>query len=230
MDFVAQYFFLVYTKINKLGEMKMIKRESISHVLVGLWTRRMFTPDYVAKEIIKNAELQLEFSFDLNIPVRFGYKEVVVVPDKDQLKIFSLSKENDSLLELTKITSAAIDKLSKVNLKFYGINFTYIIDCDDFNIDSLLDTSTITVLIEGEQLNSSIRTQYKTEEYTLNIAINEKGESISANFNYHHEYKDSTGFEEVLKTKTTDLLEKSDTIVRKLFGDEIIESAKLEVL
>lgn len=166
-----------------------IKKESCTLVLLGHWNQHILSPGWSAKNIFNEPGLGVEIALDLGLPPRYTSEQsrVRMIPTEDNVTFVALQHDDECLQKMENLAYTLVDKLSYTPVKAFGVNFGFV---DEAGKGDLLE---IFKFSDNELLNSfgcqltfsSIRRRLIVENRTLNLAISNKGDEVSFDFNFH---------------------------------------------
>lgn len=166
-----------------------IKKESCTLVLLGHWNQYILSPGWSAKNIFDEPGLGVEIALDLGLPPRYTSEQsrVRMIPTEDNVTFVALQHDDECLQKMENLAYTLVDKLSYTPVKAFGVNFGFV---DEAGKGDLLE---IFKFSDNELLNSfgcqltfsSIRRRLIVENRTLNLAISNKGDEVSFDFNFH---------------------------------------------
>jgi hypothetical protein len=166
-----------------------IKKESCTLVLLGHWNQHILSPGWSAKNIFDEPGLGVEIALDLGLPPRYTSEQsrVRMIPTEDNVTFVALQHDDECLQKMENLAYTLVDKLSYTPVKAFGVNFGFV---DEAGKGDLLE---IFKFSDNELLNSfgcqltfsSIRRRLIVENRTLNLAISNKGDEVSFDFNFH---------------------------------------------
>lgn len=167
-----------------------IKEESCTIVLLGNWNKYILSPGWSAKNIYDEPGLGVEIALDLGLPPRYTSEQshVRMIPTEDSVTFVALQHDDECLQKMENLAYTLVDKLSYTPVRAFGVNFGFV---DESGKSDLLG---IFKFPDNELLNSagcqltfsSIRRRLIIENRTVNLAISNKADEVSFDFNFHY--------------------------------------------
>lgn len=154
----------------------------VNIIALGDWNTRIFTPNWVAKNIFSiTEETPMDVLFDKNdLSSSYSYKNIKVA-FRDNYVEFLIDKKNDATFRLAiKFLNNLITCLPETPIKAIGINFKYrfkLLNKNEF--DSPVEQ------FEGFKQTKSQFTKF-LEDYSINIISTSFNENFELTVNYNY--------------------------------------------
>lgn len=206
-----------------------VKEGSFTIVLVGHWNKYILTPDWLAKNIFKDEQLNVDVAFNLALPNRYTSKRanVMFIPTANNVTLIALQPEDQCLENAESFAHELVSLLPATPVQAYGMNFGYMEKINDdlmkvfnFNDDEWFKDQEITTT------HSSILRRIVIEDRILNLKISHDSENVLFDFNYHYDVKSTEDIKKKIKgatLKNKGISEKILKSVYKLDFDSIKE-------
>lgn len=97
-----------------------VKPGSTTLILVGKWNKYILSPNWLAKNIFKNDNMQVEFSFNLDLPPRFTSDKIRIVATEDNVVFVALTYDEDILSRIEAMVYNLAESLPHTPVSAFG--------------------------------------------------------------------------------------------------------------
>ncbi len=175
-------------------------------VLTGQWNVRIFSPEWVAKEIFDVSVDKIEVEIALALGdnrIRFSKNDITLIPQNDRI-IIGLKVCNDDVLQNAENLARKILKLlPRTPISGFGINFGFIEEKLSSEIISLFQLDDTNKLIDNKckLVRTEITRKLQVKSSILNLKHVFENEKLFLHMNFHHEANIATKAKSELKDK-----------------------------
>lgn len=168
---------------------------SVSVVLIGDWSKFYIQPDWVAKNVYEQPEIEITVeSRGIDFHVSYKKNNIIISPTQEKI-IFTATDTSDVTLEyLSKCVNSFVEKATTPQISAYGFNVEYN-DADTSLLaevfDSLSDTDAF-IDMGFEITTSKISRMLIKDGKQLKIDSSINGNKTLVHFNEHHDISVST--------------------------------------
>jgi len=173
-----------------------LEREYNIFVLVGIWNRGIFTPDWVTKFLMPDEKnIQVEIPLNSDGSFRFSTTDFRFFIIGNRM-IFSIINKNHEVYDkITEIANRVSNTLPHTPVSAFGINFNFEAE-ENEKLKKLFE------FFDNESINqkglefskATISRTFKMDESDLNLNIIKEGDIYRIHMNYHHNIKDLVDF------------------------------------
>lgn len=188
-------------------------------VIIGLWNRHIFNPEWVGKYLLPETELTSEYPLNIAGSFRISSDKMRIfvlgnrlnfVPLGTDLEVFDLIQETSlkvgSFLPHTPISAFGVNFLFETENSELSRDFLAVPDLDLLKNAGIIPENTSfthTVIVNGKKLN-------------FTISINDS--KVMFDLNYHFEVKNLIEFKEVISNNSiASLLKISENLVKSIY-------------
>lgn len=156
-------------------------------VIIGLWDRRLFTPDRVSKELFDGKQVEVEVPLNVTFPLRFNVEGLVLIPHSERVIIGIKENKEDNLNKAEKLAKKTLDSFPQVPIESFGINFGFIEE-NPGDLAALFSLSDIQKLSDNNYKigSTEIKRKLEYEGGDLNITHSLSGGIVRVHLNFHH--------------------------------------------
>jgi hypothetical protein len=200
-----------------------------SLVVVGKWNVAILSPEWLAREVFKQAEINIMYPILGDIFPVFEANDMRVLARPDRLIITPL-KEDSALLD--RIESAAInvlDILKHTPISAFGQNFHYVLDAPEESVASataIPDAERIDR--EGRVTAVSVKRSIDIDEHCLNLTI-VSGRQKKIELNYHYAVSDATAATTALRGTFAANFEHGLNLLRRVYELELARETEVKL-
>lgn len=197
-----------------------VKQDSTNLVLAGKWNKYILSPKWMAENIFKKKEIQVEFSFNLDLPPRFTSDNIRIVPTEDRVVFVALAYDEDIIKRLEKMAYNLVELLPHTPVTAFGTNFAYIEDGETKDLLSLFelkdnsDLSDYNVRIE----NYSIKRKLLIDEQILNLNIIQNRGNVVFDLNFHYETPLTDKIKEKICNRFVENKKIAENLLKEVYG------------
>lgn len=194
-------------------------------VLVGLWNKGIFNPDWVSKFLLpKEKKLNIEFPLNVEGSARISSDKMRIFVVGNKLNFSPLNTYDETFEMIQELATKTADYLPHTPVTAFGINFLFETSEIDEKILQLLNLNDSEPLEEfGAKIKSfEHRHSLELDQKTLNLKItNENDSKVTFDFNFHFGISDLTQFKEKIHSNPIlDLKELSISIMKEVYEIE----------
>lgn len=166
-------------------------------VLVGSWNHGVFHKEWVARFLLPNQELSVEFPFNDRASQRITSDRLRIHTMGDKLFFSPLVIDEQTCDLIEELALKIADLLPHTPVKAFGVNFKYR-ETGNSELLELLQTRDAPKLREdyGELSNSTIRHSFNHKGKLVNIDIMIRNEDVEINTNFHFDVRNLLEFKE----------------------------------
>lgn len=161
--------------------------DGVTLIVAGKWNRYILSVEWLAKNIFRADDIQVEFSLNLDLPPRFLKDNVRIVATNSRI-VFTALKYQDSVLSSIEQMAQRLATLLPVTpVTAFGINFAYretaappsLIELFSFEDNARLADHGIAIQ------TSEIKRKVTLDDHIVNLSIRQESGVIGLDFNFH---------------------------------------------
>ena len=163
----------------------MIECAGINITMVGKWSKRIFDPDWVARNIFESPTVSIEIALnpDLASIFRCEDKAVRVHTAADKV-VFEIEKGDKETIDYAySIAKRMYLNIGKAFVAGIGFNITY--KTSGYDVDNVVKED-ISYLNGIKVSASNINLKYEFDEYDINVLMNSQHDTTTFSFNQHY--------------------------------------------
>jgi hypothetical protein len=174
-----------------IGEM-IPKIESWTVVIPGAWNSRIFSPEWMVKNLFEGAEkVQIEISFEPgNVKIRLSTANLVLIPADNKFIIGVKSTEDENLQKAEKVAQNLLNTLPHTPITGFGINFGFEEHNPSEELNSLFVLHDLTKIgtFGGRVSSSEITRKLIIDTNIINVkhSLDEEGH-FGIHLNFHND-------------------------------------------
>jgi len=202
----------------------ILKTDYNALVLVGIWNKGIFNPDWVSKFLLpKEKKLSVELPLNIDGSPRVSSDKIRIFVIGNKLNFVPLNTYNETFELIQDLALKTSDYLPHTPVTSFGVNFLFE---TDFN-ESLRELLKINDMEKLSNLGAFIKnTQFKhtmeLEERLINLSISTDSSKMSFDFNFHFNITNLTEFKEKISANPIlDLKETSLNIMQNAYNLEL---------
>lgn len=191
-------------------------------VIVGIWNKGIFNPDWVGKYLLPNQNLTIEFPLNQDGSPRISNKDMRIFVLGNKLNFTSLMPTDQNLDLIEKLSLKIADYLPHTPVTAFGVNFLFETpkSSDIVDILHLKDSEKIQG-IGGLVVSDVIRHSFILKNGLINLSIIIEKEQVKLDFNFHFDIKNLVDFKEILSNNSIlELKENAASILTSIYGIE----------
>ncbi len=195
-----------------------------SFVIVGAWNPAIFSPNWIALNLLDYPEGQ-ELAVTNVLagdrgpsPIQY-IEEVGIFASNQRVEIYLNSLDTIAIDRAESVAAKIIETLPHTPKSSYGINFVFAHENPDADLLDKFSTSE-NLDQEFEIIQESFNSTLKLDDTILNLVRNPSENAIVFDFNYHHEGIKTEEFREDINGRYQQLLGKSTDILKDYYGLE----------
>lgn len=202
-----------------------VKPGSTNLILVGKWNKYILSPNWLAKNIFKNDNIQVEFSFNLDLPPRFTCDKIRIVATEDNVVFVALTYDEDIISRIEEMVYNLAESLPHTPVSAFGTNFVYIEDGATEDLASLFelkdnnDLSDYNVRIE----EYSIKRKLIINEQVLNLNISQNRRNVVFDLNFHYETPSTDKIKEKIRNRFVENKKIAENMLKEVYRLELDE-------
>ncbi|UCB56864.1 MAG: hypothetical protein JSV30_06635 [Candidatus Omnitrophota bacterium] len=190
-------------------------------ILVGKWNKYILSPQWAAKNIFEEPELQVEFPLNLDFPLRYTSleKNIRLLPAEDKVIFVPLKLDDECLSEVGKLTNKLFEMLPHTPMRAFGINFGFSEkdNTELYKVFNVIDNAKLGEFnCELKQTCIIRRTVY--DENNLNLRLTLKGNEVLFDFNFHYDVKNAVEAKEKLKDNIVKNKNAAEKLLQEVYG------------
>ena len=176
-----------------------LAKEFETLVVVGLWNKNIFNPEWVGKYLFPGKEIAVEYPLNISGSHRFTADGIRLFVIGNRLNFAAITEGPDSLKKIQAIAQKIADFLPHTPVTAYGVNSVFETPADS-KFDSLFENKIKTIISPEttEPIKSTVKNTFKKGAGNLSVTIRSEGDKLKIDFNLHTEIKDLTKLKEAL--------------------------------
>ena len=204
----------------------ILKTDYDALVLVGLWNKSIFNPDWVSKFLLpKEKELNIEFPINVDGSSRVSSDKIRIFVIGNKLTFVPLNTSDETFEIIQGLAVKTVDYLPHTPVTAFGVNFLFETTVIDEALEQLLKVNDAESLLEyGATLkDSQHRHTFDLDRKTVNLTITKQNDSKTTfDFNWHFNISDITQFKEQIHLNPIlNLRELAINIMKEVYNLEI---------
>ncbi len=207
------------------------KQEDWTIVLAGQWNVRIFSPEWVAKEIfdVSVDKIQVEVSLALgDNRIRFSKDDISLIPQNDRIIIGIKTCDDKVLQNAENLAKKIFTLLPQTPIKGFGINFGFVEEKQSREIISLFQ------LDDGKKISdhkcklqqTEITRKLQVKNSILNLKHVFEDDNLFLRLNFHHEINSAKTARTKLRNKTIWCKNFACQFLNKVYGLVLEEEKK----
>jgi len=188
-------------------------------VIIGLWNRHIFTPEWVGKFLLPDTELTAEYPLNIEGSFRVSSDKLRIFVIGNRLHIIPLIDEI-SVFDSIQETALKIGTyLPHTPVNAVGVNFLFKatraeLKDDVFNLPDLPLLAANSI----KPFSTTYRHAYKKENRSINLSASVDGDNVSFEFNNHFEIKTLVDFKELIsRTSIVTMLRDAESVLNGVY-------------
>lgn len=165
-----------------------MKIKTSNIVILGFWNKKIFTPDWVLKniyEISDDTEVKIAFNLEEQ-KCLYEYDDVRFVPDDNRIQIVPLVISEENLDKVNTFLIRLLKLLPHSPIKGIGFNFHYhIIDDISQLIEKTQEFANLKFNLDSLDL---IKFKIKNKNYVTNLFLDNLSGNKEIKFNFHYDH------------------------------------------
>jgi hypothetical protein len=156
-------------------------------IVVGKWNRHILDVEWLSKNIFMAAEIQVEFSLNLDLPPRFTKDDVRIVVTADRVVFAALQYRDEVLTKMEQMAVHLSTLLPVTPVSALGINFGYREDSPPEKLLAIFEIGDNCLLADQDakiQANL-IKRELKIQDRELNLSMSHAQGAVTFDFNFH---------------------------------------------
>jgi len=193
-------------------------------VIAGLWNIAIFTPEWVAKYLLPNTQLNVEFPINMIGSLKFSTDELSIFIVEGKLNLAINKHSDDVLIKIGELANQLADYLPHTPVTAFGLNYIYENEFDS-KINSCLTINDnekfggLGLVVES----TSIIRKFNKENCTLTLTVNKVENKFIFNLNYNFPIRTLAEFKEKFEPKALLNFKKDSLeILEKLYGLKLL--------
>lgn len=160
--------------------------ESLTFIIAGKWNIYILSHDWVARNIFKDDQINVEFSMDQDLPLRYHKNSIRFIPANNSVTFQALKDEDEILNNIEEKAKSLVSELDKTPIQAFGINISYKEDNPSPDILKLFKFDDV-INEKNDIIKSEIKRTLKlTSETVLNLTTSLLEDmSFTVGFNFH---------------------------------------------
>ena len=209
----------------------ILKTDYNALILVGLWNKGVFNPDWVSKFLLpENKKLIVEYPLNIDASPRVSSDKIRIFMLVNKLSFIPLNTYDETFETIQDLALKTADYLPHTPVTAFGINFHFETTDADDTPGELLHLNDAEALQQFGATIKSSQHQHTLDfdRKILNLAISNKDDSkITFAFNFHFDISDLTQFKEQIHSNPIlDLKELSLNILQEVYGLKLKNKVK----
>jgi hypothetical protein len=178
------------------------KVETWTIVLSGAWNYRLFTPEWVGRELLEGRQQQMTVEVPLSpgVGLKYGADGLVLIPSETRL-IFGVEEADVALMSRAEaLAKKTLTLLPHTPVGGFGINFGFEEEEPGEKLRALFNTSDLDALsVFGAEVRSSAVTRaLQVRGVGVNTAFGLEAGRATLNLNFHHDTPSARAASEAL--------------------------------
>lgn len=195
-------------------------------VVVGQWNPAIFSPDWVARELLRVTVIETQLAAGPQISgVRYQSPTLVVIPQPNQLILGARSDTDVTLVEMETAMQAALRSLIHTPIQGVGVNFGFIETDPSVELIQTFDIRDSGALAENHLRvrRTAITREIEWGSATLNLKMSFAEGQVAFHFNYTYATTSAEEGANLLTGKVMECRNKSSDILSTIFELEAEE-------
>jgi hypothetical protein len=195
-------------------------------VVVGQWNPAIFSPDWVARELLHVTVIETQLAAGPQITgVRYQSATLVVIPQPNQLILGARNDADATLVEMETATQTALRLLSHTPIQGVGVNFGFIETDPTADLIQTFDIRDSGALAENQlpARRTVITREIEWESAILNLKMSFAEGQVAFHFNYTYATTSAEEGANLLTGKVIECRNKSNVILSTIFELEAEE-------
>lgn len=168
-------------------------------VIVGLWNKGIFNPDWIGKYLLPKQKLNIEFPINIDGSPRISNEDLRIFVLGNKLNFTLIKPEDKNLENIEELALKVADYLPHTPVSAFGINFLFTADIST-GIKKMLHQKDSDILRDmgADIQNEQVRHCFKFKNHLINLNIIQEKNTVKFDFNYHFDIKNLIEFKEKL--------------------------------
>lgn len=208
-------------------------QDSFSIVIVGSWNHRIFSENWVAENLAKDAGSKVSLAFpigDPGAPNRLEFENILMFASPGNIRLTPKEQTLEGLNYCREIAVRILETLSHTPISAFGVNFQF---QEDEEIEKIWEISGVAPLFETKaDLEMPLSGLSLSRQFSLSARVqlnhkisgsSEEGAAIFE-FNYHHGNEDAKSAFDILSTDVvTQYYNNAKAFIRSYYDVELPE-------
>lgn len=204
----------------------ILKTDYSALVVVGLWNKGIFNPDWVKRFLLPDGEkLHVEFPINVDGSQRVSSEKIRIFVIGNKLNFVPLNTYDETLEIIQDLAVKTADYLPHTPVNSFGINFIFETTDKDEIPERLLQFNHDEKLIEyGARISESSHSySLDFDQKRLNLKITKQDVSrVEFNFNFHFDITDLAQFKEKIDLNPIlDLKREATSMMKDIYNLEL---------